>query len=67
MDRHLLSFHTPTNRDHFMFRTEEAVKYLEATKLQSSNQFTEEFAVMEGLMGLVFNTSTSLNTCSGIY
>lgn len=33
-------------------KTEEAAKYLEATKLQSSNQFTEEFTVMEELMGL---------------
>jgi len=33
-------------------KTEEAAKCLEATKLQSSNQFTEEFTVMEGLMGL---------------
>jgi len=33
-------------------RTEEAAKYLEATKLQTSNGYTEEFTVMEDLMGL---------------
>jgi len=33
-------------------RTEEAAKYLEQTKLQTSNGFTEEFSVMEDLMGL---------------
>ena len=33
-------------------RTEEAAKYLEQTKLQTSNGFTEEFTVMEDLMGL---------------
>ena len=33
-------------------RTEEAAKYLEATKLQTSNGFSEEFTVMEDLMGL---------------
>lgn len=33
-------------------KTEEAAKHLEATKLQSSNQFTVEFTVMEELMGL---------------
>ena len=45
--RYLLKYST-------FFRTEEAAKCLEATKLQSSNQFTEEFTVMEGLMGSVF-------------
>ena len=43
-------------------RTEEAAKYLEQTKLQTSNGFTEEFSVMEDLMGLAigwfFWTST---------
>ena len=34
------------------YRTEEAAKYLEATKLQTSNGYTEEFTVMEDLMGL---------------
>ena len=34
------------------FRTEEAAKYLEATKLQTSNGYSEEFTVMEDLMGL---------------
>ena len=33
-------------------RTEEAAKYLEATKLQTSNGYSEEFTVMEDLMGL---------------
>merc|ERR1719412_2667746 len=33
-------------------RTEEAAKYLEQTKLQTSNGYTEEFTVMEDLMGL---------------
>ena len=33
-------------------RTEEAAKYLEQTKLQSSHVFTEEFSVLEDLMGL---------------
>ena len=33
-------------------RTEEAAKYLEATKLQTSNGYTEEFTVMKDLMGL---------------
>jgi hypothetical protein len=32
-------------------RTEEAAKYLEQTKLQNSTGYTEEFAVMEDLMG----------------
>ena len=36
----------------FSFRTEEAAKYLEATKLQTSNGYSEEFTVMEDLMGL---------------
>ena len=35
-----------------LWRTEEAAKYLEQTKLQTSNGFTEEFTVMEDLMGL---------------
>ena len=34
------------------FRTEEAAKYLEATKLQTSNGYSEEFTVMDDLMGL---------------
>ena len=34
-----------------LFRTEEAAKYLEQTKLQNSTGYTEEFAVMEDLMG----------------
>lgn len=33
-------------------RTEEAAKYLEATKLQTSNGYSEEFTVMDDLMGL---------------
>lgn len=33
-------------------RTEEAAKYLEATRLQSSHVYTEEFTVTEDLMGL---------------
>jgi len=33
-------------------RTEEAAKHLEATKLQTSNGYSEEFTVMEDLMGL---------------
>jgi hypothetical protein len=32
-------------------RTEEAAKYLEQTKLQNSTGYTEEFTVMEDLMG----------------
>ena len=44
-----------TNFSVFIFlpysRTEEAAKCLEATKLQSSTQFTQEFTVMESLMG----------------
>lgn len=36
----------------FPCRTEEAAKYLEATKLQTSNGYSEEFTVMEDLMGL---------------
>ena len=36
----------------FPYRTEEAAKYLEATKLQTSNGYSEEFTVMEDLMGL---------------
>ena len=39
-------------KTYFHFRTEEAAKYLEATKLQTSNGYTEEFTVMEDLMGL---------------
>ena len=35
-----------------IFRTEEAAKYLEATKLQTSNGYSEEFTVMDDLMGL---------------
>ena len=35
----------------FPYRTEEAAKYLEATKLQTSNGYSEEFTVMEDLMG----------------
>lgn len=37
---------------HCCLRTEEAAKYLEATKLQTSNGYSEEFTVMEDLMGL---------------
>ena len=33
-------------------RTEEAAKYLEQTRLQSSHVFSEEFSVTEDLMGL---------------
>ena len=39
-------------RKYALSRTEEAAKYLEQTKLQTSNGFTEEFTVMEDLMGL---------------
>lgn len=44
-------------------RTEEAAKYLEATKLQTSNGYSEEFTVMEDLMGLAIgeNEITSIN------
>ena len=38
-------------------RTEEAAKYLEATKLQTSNGYTEEFTVMEDLMGLAIGNN----------
>merc|ERR1719347_2361066 len=37
-------------------RTEEAAKYLEATKLQTSNGYKEEFTVAEDLMGLAIGT-----------
>ena len=40
-------------------RTEEAAKYLEQTKLQTSNGFTEEFSVMEDLMGLAIGENSS--------
>ena len=40
-----------------LFRTEEAAKYLEATKLQTSNGYSEEFTVMEDLMGLAIGKS----------
>ena len=39
-------------------RTEEAAKYLEQTKLQTSNGFTEEFSVMEDLMGLAIGITS---------
>ena len=38
-------------------RTEEAAKYLEATKLQTSNGYSEEFTVMDDLMGLAIGGS----------
>ena len=37
-------------------RTEEAARTLEATKLQSSAGFSEEFNVREDLMGLAIGT-----------
>ena len=40
-------------------RTEEAAKYLEATKLQTSNGYSEEFTVMEDLMGLAIGWNLS--------
>ena len=42
-------------------RTEEAAKYLEQTKLQTSNGFTEEFTVMEDLMGLAIGKDNGLD------
>ena len=43
---------------HIYPRTEEAAKYLEQTKLQTSNGFTEEFSVMEDLMGLAIGITS---------
>ena len=40
-------------------RTEEAAKYLEATKLQTSNGYSEEFTVMEDLMGLAIGETNT--------
>ena len=45
----------------FIGRTEEAAKYLEATKLQTSNGYSEEFTVMEDLMGLAIGEWTELS------
>ena len=44
-----------------LFRTEEAAKYLEATKLQTSNGYSEEFTVMEDLMGLAIGKNHFYN------
>ena len=43
-------------------RTEEAAKYLEATKLQTSNGYSEEFTVMEDLMGLAIGEINRFNS-----
>ena len=43
-------------------RTEEAAKYLEATKLQTSNGYSEEFTVMKDLMGLASCILLFVNT-----
>ena len=47
-------------------RTEEAAKYLEQTKLQTSNGFTEEFTVMEDLMGLAIGLDVAKNSLKPI-
>ena len=44
-------------------RTEEAAKYLEATKLQTSNGYSEEFTVMEDLMGLAIGENLKNQNC----
>lgn len=47
-----LHFRNVTQRAILQRRTEEAARTLEATKLQSSSGFSEEFTVREDLMGL---------------
>lgn len=51
-----LHFRTVNQRAMLQRRTEEAARTLEATKLQSSAGFTEEFTVREDLMGLAIGT-----------
>jgi len=47
-----MHFRNIAQRGNLRKRTEEAARYLEATRLQTSAVFTEEFSVTEDLMGL---------------
>jgi fragile X mental retardation protein len=51
-----LHFRNVSQRAILQRRTEEAARTLEATKLQSSSGFSEEFTVREDLMGLAIGT-----------
>ena len=51
-----LHFRNVSQRAILQRRTEEAARTLEATKLQSSSGFSEEFNVREDLMGLAIGT-----------
>ena len=57
-----MSFRNISQRLVLLRRTEEAAKYLEQTKLQTSNGFTEEFTVMEDLMGLAIGLDVAKNS-----
>merc|ERR1719204_861900 len=47
-----MHFRNIAQRSNLRKRTEEAARYLEATRLQTSAVFTEEFSVTDDLMGL---------------
>jgi len=51
-----MHFRNIAQRSNLRKRTEEAARHLEATRLQTSATFTEEFTVTEDLMGLAIGT-----------
>ena len=51
-----MHFRNIAQRSNLRKRTEEAARYLEATRLQTSTTYAEEFRVTEDLMGLAIGT-----------